>query len=188
MCRHVAPNAVTKNIFAKKTLQHEQESLPLAISNIVEGVISFLFVCDRLLDWVSCRSCIAFHLQFLRYTGASGRITRNIFLKPDFPLRIEMRRALRSHPRSETFIQPKIIPPGHGHEIAEPLVRGLVRDHFINPLPRHGGRFLRVEQESRFEISDAAPIFHRITECARNGDLIQLRQRVMDAEIVIVIV
>ncbi len=59
---HVAPNSVTKNIFAKKTLQHEQERLPFAISDIVEGIVSFRFVGDRLLDWMSCRSCIAFHL------------------------------------------------------------------------------------------------------------------------------
>jgi len=99
-----------------------------------------------------------------------------------------MRRALRSHPRSETFVEPKIIPPRHGYEIAEPLVRGLVRDHFINSLPRCDGRSLWVEQESRFEISNAAPVLHCTPEPAGNGDLIQLRQRVMDAEIVIVII
>ena len=42
--------------------------------------------------------------------------------------------AFRPHPGSEPFVEPEIVPPRHGHEIAEPLVGDLVRDHFVNAL------------------------------------------------------
>ena len=57
-----------------------------------------------------------------------------------------MRRAFRSHPRRESFIQPEIVPPRHRHQIAEPLVGDFVGDDFINPLLCCDRRILRVEQ------------------------------------------
>ena len=33
---------------------------------------------------------------------------------------------LRRHPRRERLVEPDVVPPGHRHEVAEPLVRGLV--------------------------------------------------------------
>ncbi len=144
---HVAPDAVAKSIFAEKTLEHEQKRLAFAVGNVVEGVVGLRLVRDRLLDRMSCRSGIAFHLQFPGDAGAPCRIARNNVLQPDFPLRIETGGAFRSHPRGKTFVEPEIVPPRHGHEIAKPHVRSLVRNHFVNALPRYGGGFLGIEKQ-----------------------------------------
>ena len=98
-----------------------------------------------------------------------------------------MRRAFAAHPRSKPFIEPEIVPPCHCHEIAKPLMCGLVRDDFIDALPRRGGRFLGIKEQPQFVISDSAPVFHRATETARDGDLIQFRQRVGNTEIIVVV-
>ena len=50
MLGHVFANAVAKNVFSQKTLDHADESLPFAISNIVERAVGLGFVRDRLLD------------------------------------------------------------------------------------------------------------------------------------------
>ena len=182
---HVAPDAVAKSIFAEKTFEHEQERLAFAVGDVVKGTVCFHFIRDRLLNRMSCRSCIALHGQFLGDTGATRRIARNIFLQPDFPLGVETRGAFRPHPGGETFVQPKIVPPRHRHQIAEPLVRGFVGDHFVNALPCSGRRFLRIEKQHRFKISDAAPVFHRAAKSAGNGDLVEFRQRIGEAEVIV---
>ena len=77
---------------------------------------------------------VTFHGLLFDNPSAPGWIARQVFLQPDLPLRIETRRAFRSHPGRESFVEPKIIPPRHGDEIAKPLMCDLVRDHFINGL------------------------------------------------------
>src|SRR5947207_14282919 len=136
---------------------------------------------------MGCRSCVAFHRDFLGDSGAASWIALNIPGEPNFPVRIEMRGAFAPHPGGETFVQPKIVPPSHSDEIAEPLVRSFMRDDLINALARRSGRFLRVEKKRRFVVSDAAPIFHRAAEPARNGDLIQLWKRIANAKVIVVV-
>ena len=58
----VAPDAVAKSVLAEKTLEHKQKRLAFAVSDVVEGAVGLRLVRDRLLDRVSCRSGIAFHL------------------------------------------------------------------------------------------------------------------------------
>src|SRR6266480_2038166 len=187
MRSYVAADAVAENVFAEETFQHSQKTLAFSISDIVKGAVGVGFVRNRLLDGVSCRSCVAFHRDFLGDSGAASWIALNIPGQPNFPARIEMRGAFAPHPGSETFVQPKIVPPSHSDEIAEPLVRSFMRDDLINALARRRGRFLRIEKKRRFVVSDAAPIFHRAAETARNGDLIQLWKRIANAKVIIVI-
>ena len=72
---------------------------------------------------------------------------RRFARQPDFPIGIKFRGALRAHPGSESFVQPKIIPPSHGHEIAEPLVRDLVRDDCVDALLRFRRRIFGIEKK-----------------------------------------
>ena len=187
MRRDVAANSVAEDAFAQKTFQHPQKRLAFAVSDVVERAVCFRFVGDGLLNRVSCRCCVAFHGNFFGDSRAACRVPLNIFRKPDFPIRIEMRTAFAAHPGREPFVKPKIIPPRHCHQVAEPLVRCLVRDHFVNALARGGGRFLWIEKQRRFVVSDAAPILHRAAKAARNRDLIELRKRITNAEVIVVV-
>ena len=83
-----------------------------------------------------CRSCVTFHRLFPGDTNAPRGIARQISSQPNLPLRIEIRGAFRAHPGGEPFVEPQIVPPGHRHKIAEPLMRHLVREHFVDVLLR----------------------------------------------------
>ena len=98
-----------------------------------------------------------------------------------------MGRAFRSHPRGESFVQPKIVPPRHRYQITEPLVGDLVGDDFVNTLLRRDRRILRVEQQRCFVVGNSTPILHGAAKSTRDRELIELGQRIWNPEILIVI-
>src|SRR4051812_3400318 len=98
-----------------------------------------------------------------------------------------MRGALAAHPGSESFIEPEIVPPCHGYKIPEPHVRHLMRQYLVDVLLGLGGRTLRIKKKRRFVISDAAPVLHCPTKTAGNSNLIQLRQWIGHAKIIVVV-
>ena len=58
-----------------------------------------------------------------------------------------MRRAFSAHPRCEPFVEPEIVPPSHGHEVTEPLVRHFVREHLVDVLLRFCRGVFRIKQK-----------------------------------------
>src|ERR1044072_7530773 len=98
-----------------------------------------------------------------------------------------MRGAFAAHPRGKSFIEPEIVPPSHGHEIPKPHVRHLMCNDLINILLSLGGGVLRIEKKERLEIGDASPVFHGPTEASRNSDLIQFREWIRHAKIIVVV-
>ena len=56
-------------------------------------------------------------------------------LLPHAPARVELVADARLHPRGEALVEPQVVPPVHGHQVAEPLVGELVDDHLRNALP-----------------------------------------------------
>src|SRR3546814_7961374 len=74
-------------------------------------------------------------------------------------------------------------------EIAEPLVRDLMRLHRIDRLPRRVARDPGIVEQDALEGEDRAPIFHRAEKLRLAGprDIVELGQRIGLAEIVAVI-
>src|SRR3546814_20762432 len=85
------------------------------------------------------------------------------------PVGVEMVARLGLHPARETFVEPQIVPPRHGDEVAEPLVRDLVRLHGIDRLPCRIAGDLRIVEQDAFEGEDRAPILHRAEELRLAG-------------------
>ena len=56
-------------------------------------------------------------------------------LLPHAPARVELVADARLHPRGEALVEPQVVPPVHGHQVAEPLVGELVDDHLRHALP-----------------------------------------------------
>jgi hypothetical protein len=81
---------------------------------------------------------------------------------------------LRLHEICERLVEPQVVPPGHGHQIAEPLVGKLVGDvdHHVLPLRRGGSG--RVHQERRLAVGDQAGVLHRPGLEVRNRHVVQL--------------
>ena len=89
------------------------------------------------------------------------------------------------HPGGEALVEPEVVPPGHGDEIAEPLVCELVGDQAENAAPRGAGARRRIEQQAALAERDRAPVLHRADVALRNRDQVELRQRIFQAEIVV---
>ena len=87
------------------------------------------------------------------------------------------------HPGGEGLVEPEIVPPGHGDEVAVPHVRELVRDHLGRALALGERRRRGVEQQQRLAEEDGARVLHRAELEVRNRDEIELRVGVGQAEV-----
>ncbi len=57
------------------------------------------------------------------------------------------------HPAGEALVEPEIVPPAHGDEVAEPLVRQLVGNHHCHPLLRARARLTALVQQGRLSVT-----------------------------------
>ena len=157
-------------------LQHPQHGPALAVADGVEELAYFRRVGNLLLDGMRVLQAV----QVERPVGV------HVYeLRPHRPLGEQPVHRLGSHPGRETLVQPQVVPPLHGHEIAEPHVRHLVGDHLRHPLPRARRRVLRVHQQRRLPVCDAAPVFHGAGCKVRNRQVVQLGQRVGDSKVIV---
>src|SRR5438034_9014642 len=136
---------------------------------------------------MSGRSSVAFHCHFLDDSNTAGWIPRKFPAQPDFPLWIKVRRAFGAHPRGKSFIEPKIVPPSHRYQVAEPLVRHFVCENLVDILLCFRRGTFRIKQKFRFVVGNATPVFHRASEAAGHRDLIQFRQGIGHSEICVVV-
>src|SRR5207249_6363200 len=107
---------------------------------------------------MSGRSSVAFHCHFLDDSNTAGWIPRKFPAQPDFPLWIKVRRAFGAHPRGKSFIEPKIVPPSHRYQVAEPLVRHFMGENLVDILLCFRRGTFRIKQKLRFIIGDPAPV------------------------------
>src|SRR5262245_12603760 len=98
MRRDVPADSIAENVFTEKTLEHSKERLSFLVGDIVKSAVGFGFRCDALLNWMRGGARVAFHRRFLSDSGPPSGISRLFAGKPDFPLRIKMRRAFAAHP------------------------------------------------------------------------------------------
>ncbi len=175
--RHVGAQALAEALLAHVGLEHAQEGLALDVGDGVEGVGGLVLVLDRSLDRMGALARI--EVQHLLALGDVVQVGP--------PFGMEVFGGLGRHPGSEALVEPEIVPPGHGHQVAEPLVRQFVGVGLEGELPRAFRTLLRVDQQQRLVVDDAAPAFHRAIEAAGNGDLVDLGQGIGNVEVVVVV-
>ena len=108
-----------------------------------------------------------------------GRVVRQ--QEPQVVVHLRERRVhdLRGHEVGEHFLHPHVVEPAHGDQVAEPHVRGLVRDH------RGAAEHLvlrrrLVEQQSRRVVEDLAGVLHAAELERGDRDEVELAERVGD--------
>src|SRR5665213_3263476 len=112
---HVAANAVSERLIAEIAFDHPYQRLPLVIGDAVKGGGGLALVGDRLLDRMRRAPRVEDH----------GVLLLAIAIEPCTPFRIKMLRGLFLHPACKTLVEPEVVPPTHGYEIAKPLMRHL---------------------------------------------------------------
>ncbi len=177
MPAHVGADAGGEGLFAEIALQHADERLPLDVSDRVEGGHRLGFVRDGMLDRVS------------RALGVFGHraLLAGIAVEPGLPIRVQVLAGFGLHPARKALVEPNVVPPRHGDEIAEPLMRHLMSEDGKDAASRIGRIARRIEQQAALEKRDAAPVLHGAAEAAGNRDQVELGQRIGDAEIVVVV-
>ncbi len=126
--------------------------------------------------------------------GGGGGVQRHGALAPgglaqqDLPVGVQVVDRLAFHPGGEALVEPEVVPPAHGDQIAEPLVGHLVGDGDRNVLAILLAGVFRVDQEVALEVHDGAPVLHGAEAAGPGrGDQVQLGQGIGDGEVVVVI-
>ena len=88
------------------------------------------------------------------------------------------------HEGGEGLVQPDAVPPAHRHEVAEPLVRELVRDDVGDVLELGLGRVLGIDEQQRFAVGDQAGVLHRALREVGDRHEVDLPVGVGDAVVV----
>ncbi len=130
---HVGADAAAERRLAEPGLEHAQEAGSLLVRDLVEGVVGFMDGAHGLLDGMRGGPRVEIHRLVAPQAGE----------QPEPPFGMEAVDRLDRHPFGERLVEPEVVPPGHGHEVAEPLMRRLVRDHAVGallvPLGRRSG-------------------------------------------------
>ena len=154
-------------------LDHRQHRAALGVGDAVEHVEHRGFV-DRPGPY-----------RARRRTGVAAHhpLAREHAVERDLPVRVEPRRGLARHPRRERFVEPDLVPGRRRHQVAEPLVRDFVRDHLEDILLGLDRALRGIVEQDGLAVGDEAPVLHRAVADAGDGDLVELGQRVGDAEV-----
>ena len=108
-------------------------------------------------------------------------------LQIEIPVWLDFFQRLAGHPGGKSFVQPDVVPPFHGDEIAEPLVRHLVRDHAGDAFLQVHRTLLVVNKKNHFAEGNAAGVLHCAGGEIRQADQIKLPVWILDTEIIVVI-
>ncbi len=117
-----------------------------------------------------------------------GALASRRLAQQDLPVGMQVVDRLGFHPGGEALVEPEVVPPAHGDQIAEPLVGHLVGDGHGHVLAVLLGGVFRVDQQVALEVEDRPPVLHGAKAArAGGGHQVQLGQRIGDAEIVVVV-
>src|SRR6185369_15842772 len=113
---HVELYAVAEFVGANPGFEHADDGRAFFVGDGVEGVRDIVVGGDGLADLASVDQAVGSH-------GAEALIhLRGI----DVPFGLPLADDLAFHPGGESFVEPDVVPPGGGHQVAKPLVR-----HFV---------------------------------------------------------
>ena len=91
---------------------------------------------------------------------------------------------LRGEPIGKDLLGPYIVEPGHGDEVAEPHVGGLMGDEFGPGQEVVHGR-IRIQEDALVGELDGAGMFHAAELVARDGDEVVFLEREGDARVIL---
>jgi hypothetical protein len=100
--------------------KHANDRASLEVTDVIEDLVDLEGVLDGYLDGVRGSETVELegHLHRIRDK-----------LSPDIPLWVEMVDGVPSYPCCETLVEPELVPPVHGDQVAEPLMSKLVGNY-----------------------------------------------------------
>ena len=167
---------LAERLRADEALDHAQHAGRLLVGDAVEHLVDLVGRFD--LDPNRARRAQRVEPQ--------RRLRVGRVIEFDLPFRTPHGERPARDPGGEALVQPDVVPPLHRHEVAEPLVRDLVRDDRRDVLAHAERGALRVDQQQPLAEGDRAGVLHRARGEVRDRDDVELAERVLDAEVVVV--
>jgi len=169
----VVTHAAPRHLGPEPGFVHHQQRLALVVGERVGELVQVDVVTDRLAHRPDRRARV--ELQ---------RLLAGLDLEHrDVELGEGLLRDLVADPRGERLVEPQVVPPPHGDQIAEPHVRHLVRevgDQGASLLGAGGGR---VEQQRAVGEGDRPGVLHRPGPELGHRDQVELAVGVRPAEV-----
>mmetsp|Transcript_8920 Transcript_8920/g.17992 ORF Transcript_8920/g.17992 Transcript_8920/m.17992 type:complete len:464 (-) Transcript_8920:76-1467(-) len=177
MFLHVSPESRLKCLHTEHGPNHLHDGSAFAITDGIEDLLHLLGVLDGNLDGMRGPQRVETH--------GGGEMAGGELI-PHAPIGVDDVGCPIFGPGCEAFVEPEIVPPGHGDEVSEPLVGQFVRDYGADALFLVGGCFGGVDEEIYFAVGDETPVLH-CSHCKLwNGNHIQLRQRIRNPKKIII--
>ena len=175
MPHHVAPDAVAEHVGAEILLDHPHHRRTLLVGDEVEVLGGLRHAAHRRIDGVRAGEPIE--------AERAGAVVLEAL--PHAPFGAPLVDHAIRHPGGERLVQPEVVPPRHGDQVAVPHVGQLVRDDLGGPFAlrqRHGGR---VDEQQRLAKEHRAGVLHRPGFEVRHCDHVELGVGVRDGEVVL---
>mmetsp|Transcript_24042 Transcript_24042/g.34928 ORF Transcript_24042/g.34928 Transcript_24042/m.34928 type:complete len:332 (+) Transcript_24042:123-1118(+) len=158
-------------------MQHAHHAGPLAVADGVKHLLHLRSMVNRHLDRVRSP-------EGIQPEGCAQVVVDELL--PHLPLREEGVRGVGLGPGGEPLVEPEVVPPLHGHQVAEPLVGQLVGHHGAHPLLLLAGGLLLVNEQVYLAVGHQAPVLHGTHGKLGDGHHVQLGQGVRHLEEVVV--
>ncbi len=167
-------DSALKLLFAGPDLEHADDRRAFLIRDVVKGIRNIVVGEDLLADFARRDQAVLPHRsEFRAQIGDTG-----------IPFRLPLGQNLRRGPGGEGFVEPGVVPPGEGDQIAEPLVGKFMRADARVFAPALLGIGRRVGEQDVLRVGDQAGIFHRSeTKGQRDGDGVGFFVRIGDSEV-----
>ena len=161
---HMGAHAFAEDVGAQVALEHREHAGALVVGESIERVRDVVVRRNRLADRARRRKGVDVH----DVERIAQRFARELAVRP-YGIG-----GLVAHPTREGFIQPDVVPPLRRDEVAEPLVRELVRVQ-QREVALLADRRIFVEQDAAFGVGDRARVLHAARSEIRRRDQVELR-------------
>jgi hypothetical protein len=126
---------------------------------------------------------ITFSLEFCQSKNINNTSSHTHHeLTPDLPLGMKVINCKPTDPGCKSFVQPQLIPPIHGDQVAKPLMSQLVGNNVSNPILEFCIRLSFVVEDGCGSVGDEPPIFHGTHGELVNSKKIGLGERIVNTE------
>src|SRR6266851_2139422 len=156
----VRGDSFSEIVFPNVALYHSQYARALSVAYLVEQFLDFIWVLDLGLDWVSGFQAISPQGTAMLYARTKSGGFSSDKVVPNRPLWISVVDCLLSHEGGEALVEPDVIPPFHGHQVAKPHVSNLMRYDSRNSFLDLDTGIL-VHMQEYLSIRNRPPVLHR---------------------------
>ena len=169
----VLGNSLEESLLAQVVGQHADRRASLEVANVVEDLVDVQGVTDGDVNGVTGTDTV-------EREGSLHTLVDK--LRPHLPVRVHVVNSIPTSPGSETFVEPELIPPVHGYQVAEPLVSKFVRDNVGNVVLEARRSSGLIVEDTSGSVSDETPVLHGSVCEFVDREQVRLGERVLNLE------